>query len=171
LDHSVCYDDVSNTQHDVLTLCVSDNNNINDNDQVSSNSNTSNISSSSSDDPVSASIVDDTSDSALKLDMELSNIPGDVNDLASTSKALDNVTNNHSNPDDDNSVHIIDTSLLNFITNMYDDARICVSNYDFFSSSFSKTLSISPTFEHLSNKSKSMFLNSVSSSINYSWSA
>jgi len=146
-------------------LCVSDNNDSNDNSF--SNSDTSNISSSSADDPISASIISDTADSTLKLDMELSNVPGDVNDLAAKSKALDNTANDHSNSDNDDSIHIVDTSLINYITNMYDDARICVSDYDFLSSSFSKSISISPTFEHLSNKSKSLFLNSVSSSIKY----
>jgi hypothetical protein len=165
LEHSICYNDLHDTNHDILTLCVTD-----DQNPSGSDSSTSNTSSSSSDDPVSASKVEESEDSALNIDKELSHIPGDVNDLASKSKALNNSSSSNSDSNSDESIHIIDTSLINFITTMYDDARICVENYDLLSTRFSKSLDISPSFDHLSDKSKGLFLNSVSTSIKYSWS-
>jgi hypothetical protein len=158
----MCYDDSYDTVYDTLTLCVTENS-----EPAVGVSSDSGSSSSSSDDPVSASTVMETQDAALKLDSELSQVPGDVNDLASTSRALNSNLSAKSDSGNDGSVNVIDTSLLNFITTMYDDARICIDNYDLLSTRFSKRLDISSSFEHLSNKSKGFFLNSVSSSITY----
>jgi len=158
--YSYSYDDV---HHNPLTLCVDGSDDTSDYTELPSNS-----SSSSSDDPISASKIKESDDSALKIDTELSHVPGDINDLASQSKALNNSSSDESGDDDDDSIVMIDTSLINFITNIYDEARICVNKYDVLSAEFSKFYDISPSFDHLTNKSKALFLQTVSTSISFS---
>jgi len=124
-----------------------------------------------SDDPISAASVDSSVDASLKIDVELARVPCDVEDLAVKSKALaDNKDNKSSKDDsfDDSSIHIVDTSLINYISTMYDEARICVDRYDSLSVDFSKKSIVSANFEHFSSTFKTLFLNHVSISIEYS---